>query len=133
VTVRRLAGVAFSIGLVLVLLETTLRIAPGLVGGRLGNAVYSAYGKRGMYFQDREVHMNFRWPDFALRAYWNGYWWDHRTSARSTAGRRTTWVPSDLAARTRAQGSELGVVLPPERRASDARAPALAGCVRRSG
>jgi len=106
VTVRRLAGVAFSIGLVLVLLETMLRIAPD---------------------------MNFMWPDFALRAYWNGYWWDHRTSARSTAGRRTTWVPSDLAARTRAQGSELGVVLPPERRASDARAPALAGCVRRSG
>ena len=74
--------------------------------------MYSACGKRGMYFQDREVHMNFRWPDFALRAYWNGYWWDHRT---------------------RAQGSEIGVVLPPERRASDARAPALAGCVRRSG
>ena len=65
----------------LVSLEAALRLAPGLVGGRLANAAYSAYGPAGIYFRDRDVHMNFMWPNFATRAYWNGYWWHHRTDA----------------------------------------------------
>ena len=78
---RRIGGVAFSVGLVLVSLEAALRLAPGLIGGRLANAVYSAYGPAGIYFRDREVQMNFMWPNFVTRAYWNGYWWQHRTDA----------------------------------------------------
>jgi len=80
---RWLAGFAFSIGFVLALLELALRVAPGLIGGGLGNALYSVYGDfaGGIYFRDREAHLSFMWPDFATRAYWNGYWWNHRTDA----------------------------------------------------
>jgi hypothetical protein len=94
VLARRLAGVAFSVGLVLGSLELALRLAPGLVGGRLANAVYSVYGPAGIYFQDRPLHMNFMWPNFETLAYWNGYWWHHRTDA---AGFRN---PPDLAAKS---------------------------------
>ncbi len=78
----------------LVSLEAALRLAPGVVGGRLANAVYSAYGAGGIYFKDPELGMKFMWPDFETRAYWNGHWWQHRSDA---AGFRN---PPDLAARS---------------------------------
>ena len=81
--IRGVGGVLFSLLLTLGLLEATLRLAPGLLGGSLANAVYSAFRDwpLGMYVRDRVIKMNFMRPDFATRAYWNGYWWTHRTDA----------------------------------------------------
>ena len=81
--IRSVGGVLFSLSLTLGLLEATLRLAPGLLGGNLANAVYSAFRDwpLGMYVHDPVIRMHFMRPDFATRAYWNGYWWTHRTDA----------------------------------------------------
>jgi hypothetical protein len=75
------AGVTFSIAFSWALLETVLRLTPGLLPPRYGNAVYAVYGDwpGAIYFWDKETRVNFMRPDFQTRAYWNGYWWEHRT------------------------------------------------------
>jgi hypothetical protein len=76
---RRLAGVAFFILLVLALLEGVLRFGPPVLGGRIANAVYGTYHGDRMYFRVREPRMKFMWTEQTARTYWNGYWWTHRT------------------------------------------------------
>jgi lysophospholipase L1-like esterase len=82
---RRIAGlgvsIAFSVALTWVLLEAVLRLTPGLLPPRYGNAVYAVYGDwpGAIHIQDKETRVNFMRPDFQTRAYWNGYWWEHRT------------------------------------------------------
>jgi hypothetical protein len=81
--IRLVGGILFSMGFTLALLEISLRSAPGLLAGNLANAAYSAFRDwpLGMYTRDRELRMNFMRPHFETRAYWNGYWWRHRTDA----------------------------------------------------
>jgi hypothetical protein len=80
---RRLAGIAFSAGLTLALLEASLRAAPDMLGGNLANSMNSAFRDwpLGFNVRDPEVPMNFMLPRYETRAYWNGYWWWHRTDA----------------------------------------------------
>ena len=70
---QRLAGPAFSLLLVLALLEGVLRFGPPVLGGRVANAVYSAYSGDRMYFEDKELNTKFMFPDYTTRTYWNGY------------------------------------------------------------
>jgi hypothetical protein len=84
---RRLAGAALvavvSLAFGLASIEAVLRLAPGVVGARFANAVFSTYhdDPGGIYFRDRETRMNFMRPELATRGYWNGHAWLHRTDA----------------------------------------------------
>jgi hypothetical protein len=93
---RRVAAIAFSVLLTLALLETALRAAPRLLGGDLANAVYSVFRDwpLGINVRDPELRMNFMVAGSDTRAYWNGYWWRHRTDAWGFRN------PADLTAKT---------------------------------
>src|SRR5262245_31546986 len=82
-SMRRVAGIAFSLLLTAALLEASLRTAPQLLGGDIANAIYSVFRDwpLGIYVRDPVLRMNFMVPGLDTRAYWNGYWWRHRTDA----------------------------------------------------
>ena len=62
-------------------LELWLRANPQAFGARLGNHVFSRYGTfpGAIYFFEPTTRINFMWPDFTTRAYFNGYFWRHST------------------------------------------------------
>jgi hypothetical protein len=83
-----IAGVAFrAAAVVLALLvvsaavEITVRVRPDILGQQVSNRMFSKYkqGPGGMYFLDATTSVTFMWPDFETRAYYNGYFWNHRT------------------------------------------------------
>ena len=80
---RRVACFGIVVVVGLTLLEVVLRVAPGVVDGKLANAVHSAYHANpgGIYFHDRQTRIDFMRPDTVARCYWNGYFWQHRADA----------------------------------------------------
>lgn len=75
---------AVSLVFVAASLEVLMRLAPRTFGDRVGNGVLGRYGRfpGGIYFVEPTTHARFMWPDFETRAYWNGYFWHHRTDSR---------------------------------------------------
>ncbi len=73
-----------TVSLLLVIIGLVLRVRPALFGHQLGNYVFSRYGHSpgDLYFYDQKVGMNLMWPDFETRAYYNGWFWNHRTDER---------------------------------------------------
>jgi hypothetical protein len=80
----QLVTIVFTVSLLLVVIGLVLRVRPTLFGHQLGSYVFSRYGHSpgDLYFYDREVGMNLMWPDFETRAYYNGWFWKHRTDER---------------------------------------------------
>jgi hypothetical protein len=79
--VRTLGGLAASAAIFLLLLEGALRLFPSVLGPRMANAVYSAYGAfpGGIYFVDRPTGVQFMRASYSTVNYFNGYRWHHRT------------------------------------------------------
>jgi hypothetical protein len=79
------AGIVIAVSILIgvALLEVVLRLAPGLVSGRMANAVFASYHANpgGIYFRDKETRMTFMRPNVAARCYWNGHVWQHRADA----------------------------------------------------
>lgn len=77
-----LSALVFLGGLEGVLRLGARQLAPLL--GRLGNHTYSRYDRHpgDLYYQVPELDMSFMRPDFETIAYWNGYFWHHRTDHR---------------------------------------------------
>lgn len=65
-------------------ISLVLRLRPTLFGQQLGNYVFSRYGTSPgeIYFREPALGMNLMWPDFETRAYYNGWFWNHRTDDR---------------------------------------------------
>jgi hypothetical protein len=61
--------------------ELLLRLYPHLPPVDVGTAIYSVYGVQpgDIYYLDPPTRSFFMWPNYRVRAYWNGYLWDHRT------------------------------------------------------
>jgi hypothetical protein len=70
--------------LIVTFIGLALRLRPTLFGQQLGNYVFSRYGNSpgDLYFGDAGLGMNLMWPDFETRAYYNGWFWNHRTDER---------------------------------------------------
>ncbi len=68
--------------------EGALHARPALLRGRLANIAYTGYHWQGGGIYDLDTH---RGPvlraDVRRRLYWNGYWWNHSTSASGWRGR----------------------------------------------
>jgi hypothetical protein len=83
--VRRWSGhlAAVLIGLLIcvLMLETALRVCPRLFGHKLRNLAFSKYDTLpdGFYFSDRHSGMMHMKRSFETRAFYNGFWWRHRT------------------------------------------------------
>lgn len=65
-------------------IEVSLRLVPEMLGVKMANQLFSAYTRRpgGMYFEEDSTGMFFMHPSHRIRAYFNGYAWDHETDAR---------------------------------------------------
>lgn len=65
-------------------LDLLLRARPTLFGQHLGNYVFSRYGlgPGDLYFRVPGLDAWMMWPNFETRAYYNGWFWNHRTDDR---------------------------------------------------
>ena len=70
-----------TLAIIITFVGLLLRVRPTLFGHQLGNYVYSRYGTGPgeIYFHEPALGMNLMWPGFATRAYYNGWFWEHRT------------------------------------------------------
>jgi hypothetical protein len=68
-------------------LETTLRLAPGVLSGPVANVAYSGYHWQSGGIYELDDHMG---PDMRKAArremYWSGHWWSHRANSRGFRG-----------------------------------------------
>ncbi len=73
-----------TLTIIVAFIGLVLRLQPTLFGHQLGNYVFSHYGSSAgrMYFVHPELGMEFMWPDFGTRAYYNGWFWEHQTDSR---------------------------------------------------
>ncbi len=71
------------------LLEATLHLWPGTVGGQVANVAYTGYHwqKGGIYSLDPHRGPVLR-PSFSRRMFWSGHWWQHQTNADAYRGPR---------------------------------------------
>lgn len=62
--------------------EALLRLAPGVLRGRIANYVFHGYhGERdGIYENDPHLGVRMR-PGVRRSMYWNGHWWHHQANA----------------------------------------------------
>lgn len=76
--------VLLTCALIVSFIGLALRLRPTLFGQQLGNYVFSRYGSApgDIYFADPELGIHLMWPDFETRAYYNGWFWNHRTDDR---------------------------------------------------
>jgi hypothetical protein len=77
----RIAALGFGTILALVCLEGLLQISPGVLPRKLQNVVFSRYGTLpgDLYFREPISSVLFMFRDDEVRAFFNGYWWEHRT------------------------------------------------------
>lgn len=69
------------------LLEISLRLAPGLLSGKIANFTYGAYhtDPGGMHEHHEQLGHTMK-RRFRKRIYWNGHWWRHETNANGYRG-----------------------------------------------
>ncbi len=65
----------------LIFLEIMLRVYPIMFGQTFANSVLGVYNTRenGIYYYDPFLNINFMKPNFTIIAYYNGYYWTHKT------------------------------------------------------
>lgn len=80
----RAITVVFSLAVLAVFLHVLLHVRPTVFGQHLGNYVFYRYGTGPgeMYFEVPGLDALMMWPDFETRAYYNGWFWKHRTDGR---------------------------------------------------
>ena len=82
-----------SLAVVELALEVVLRVCPTLLGSPVAHQVHVAAGA--IYYQDRDLGMNFMIPNMKTRMYANGYVWEDATDALGFRNRPLP-VPADV-------------------------------------